>query len=673
MLGIVVDDAIVVGERIFSHEAGAKSNRQAAVTGTAEVLTPVIFGVLTTIAAFLPILLVEGNLGSFFSVIGWVVLICLVFSILECMLILPAHLAHRRTEGYFLQGFFLVTAWTAFQGRIAAGLERFAQEVYRPLLVKSLEWRWVTWAVATVVLVTALALIASGRVVFQFFPAIEGDRIYATLTMPEGINVEVTEAAARRLEAAAKETAWELDEALGRAPGDSAVQHVFVSIGVNAARTSGPPSLTAGGSHLAEVVIELVDIKERPGWNASRIADLWRQRTGPVTDAIELQFSASAFSAGAALALQVKGRDLETLRRATQFLREELARYPGVLDLTDSFRSGKQEAKLNILPEARPLGLTLRDLARQVRQAFYGEEAQRIQRGTDDVRVMVRYPEAERRSLANLENMRIRTPDYSEVPFASVAEVDYGIGYSAIKREDQQRVIDITGDIDRTLVTPEEIVGAVQRAICAPGTRFGSRGAECVNPQFPGVSFNLSGEQEQRSRALGSMAATVPLALMIIFALLAVPLKSYTQPLIIMSVIPFGAVGAIVGHYIMGWDLIFVSVLGIIALSGVVVNASLVLVDYINRQRREGVALFDAVTLAGVVRFRPILLTSVTTFVGLVPLMTNTDPATFMFIPMAISLAFGVLSATVITLFLVPSLYLMLEDLQRLLRPAAER
>jgi multidrug efflux pump subunit AcrB len=331
------------------------------------------------------------------------------------------------------------------------------------------------------------------------------------------------------------------------------------------------------------------------------------------------------------------------------------------MDLSDSFRAGKQEIKLNILPEAKSLGLTLTDLARQVRHAFYGEEAQRIQRGTDDVRVMVRYPQDERRSLGNLEDMRIRTADGSEVPFSSVAEVEYGTGYSTIRRQDQQRVVEVRGDVNRALITPEEVVAAVERKICDQG-RFSTRDNRCMNSLFPGVRYQLSGEQQERAKAIGSIFGTVPVALMIIFALLAIPLKSYLQPLVIMSVIPFGAVGAIVGHYLMGWPLVFFSILGIIALSGVVVNASLVLVDYINRQRRQGVSVFAAVTNAGVVRFRPIILTSVTTFVGLVPLMSNNDPETFMFIPMAISLAFGVLFATMITLFLVPSLYLMLED-----------
>ena len=662
VLGIVVDDAIVVGERIFSHETIQKNHREAAIAGTAEVITPVVFGVLTTIAAFLPILLIAGRMGDFFSIIGWVVLVCLVFSILECMLILPAHLAHRKTEGYFLEGTPLVEGWIKFQGKFSGALEFFATNTYKPFLEKTLEWRWVTWAVATAVLITSIALIASGRVIFQFFPAVEGDRIFATLTMPEGINVEYTEQAARQLELAAFETAKEVNADLGFDKDSSVILHTFQSIGVKAARSSGPPMRTAGGSHLAEVVLDLVPFKDRPGWNTNKIADKWREKTGSVTDAVELQFSTTTFSGGDALALQLKGRDIEQLKRAALYLRTELGRYPGVMDLTDSFRAGKQEVKLDILPEAKPLGLTLNDLARQVRQAFYGEEAQRIQRGTDDVRVMVRYPEKERQSLGNLENMRIRTSENIEVPFSTVAEVIYGDGFSAINREDQQRVIDVKGDVNRSIVTPEEIMAAVEKAVCAKGTSFGSQESRCYNADFPGVAFNISGEQQERNKALGSMIATVPLALMIIFALLAVPLRSYMQPLVIMSVIPFGAVGAIVGHYIMGWDLIFFSLLGIIALSGVVVNASLVLVDYINRQRREGVPLFEAVSKAGVVRFRPIILTSVTTFVGLIPLMTDSDPETFMFIPMAISLAFGVLFATVITLFLVPSLYLMLDD-----------
>ena len=667
VLGIVVDDAIVVGERIYSHESKDRTNREAAIEGTVEVAVPVIFGVLTTVAAFLPILLIEGRMGPFFSVIGWVVIICLLFSIIESQLILPSHLAHRRTEGYLFSETRLVKGWIKFQGKFASSLEWFAENMYRPSLVKSLEWRWVTWAIATGVLLMALALIASGRVIFQFFPAVEGEEIYATLSMPEGISVELTENGARRIEAAAIELGREIDAELGYGPDKHVITNVFASIGSNAARSNGPSRPGAGGSHMAEVVIKLLAMEERPGLTANAIAERWRDKTGAIADAVDLNFNANSFSAGNPVQVQLKGRDVEALRRAAVGLREELARYPGVIDLADSFRTGKQEVRLNVLPEAKPLGLSLNDLARQVRQAFYGEEAQRIQRGTDDVRVMVRYPENERRSLGNLEDMRIRTADGAEVPFLSVAETVYGNGYSAINREDKQRVVNVTGDVNRAVVTPEEVMAAVEKFLCKEGSSFSSRQNSCHNPDHPGITYSLGGEQEQRAKAVGSIVSNSLLALLIIYALLAIPLKSYMQPLVIMSVIPFGAVGAIVGHYIMGWNLIFFSLLGIIALSGVVVNASLVLVDYINRQRREGVPLFEAVTLAGVVRFRPITLTSVTTFVGLVPLMTNPQPETFMFIPMAISLAFGVLSATVITLYLVPSLYLMLDDVQRFL------
>jgi multidrug efflux pump subunit AcrB len=662
VLGIVVDDAIVVGERVFSHESTDRNHREAAINGTYEVSVPVIFGVLTTVAAFLPILLMGSRMGEFFSVIGWVVVICLVFSILESQLILPAHLAHRKTENYFMSNSQFVHRWIKFQSIFADSLTNFASKVYRPFLIKTLEWRWVTWAIGTAVLVLAIALIASGRVIFQFFPAVDGDRIYATLTMPEGINVEVTESGAKQIENAARKLGRQLDGELGFENGQSAFKNILASIGSNAARSNGPPSRGAGGSHRAEVVLELLPVEERGGISATAIADRWRDMVGPIPDAVELQFSASSFSAGQPLLIKLKGRDVEELRLAAASLREELSRYPGVLDLSDSFRAGKQEVRLDIRESAKPLGLTLNDLARQVRQAFYGEEAQRIQRDSDDVRVMVRYPEEERQSLGNLEEMRIRTNEGVEVPFMSVANIAYGNGYSSIERQDRQRVVQVVGDVNRGVVTPEEVMSAIQKAICKDRSSFSNKENPCHNADFPGVSYSLGGEQEQRSEATASMARTVPLSLLIIFALLAIPLKSYMQPLVIMSVIPFGAVGAIVGHFLMGWNLIFFSLLGIIALSGVVVNASLVMVDYINRQRRIGIPTFEAVTMAGVARFRPIILTSVTTFVGLVPLMSNQDPETFMFIPMAISLAFGVLFATVITLFLVPSLYLMLED-----------
>jgi len=468
--------------------------------------------------------------------------------------------------------------------------------------------------------------------------------------MPEGVSVDVTIAGAQQIERAVEQLRAELDG--DRAEGaPSTIVHMLTSIGATIPR-GGPPRPSGSGlSHYAEIALELLPLEERGGTSAKVIADRWRVLTGSIPDAVKLGFSADAYSAGLPIDFQLAGRDVDRLRQAAAAIRAELGRYDGVFDITDSFRAGKQEIKLTLLPEARNLGLTLNDLAQQVRYAFYGAEAQRIQRGPDDVRIMVRLPESERRSIGNLEDMRIRTPDGTEVPFTSVARIDLGRGYSSINRIDGQRVVNVQADINRDVASPEAIIGGFSQDVLPK-----------ILEQYPGVSMSLSGESNERSKAMVGLAQASVLALFVIFALLAIPLRSYIQPLVIMSVIPFGAVGAILGHYIMGWHLVFFSMLGIVALSGVVVNASLVLVDYMNRRRREGAPLFEAVSMAGVARFRPIVLTSATTFIGLAPLMVLANPSTAMIVPMAISLGFGVLFATAITLILVPCLYLIAED-----------
>lgn len=648
VLGILVDDAIVVGERVHAHEQMGKDPVRAAIDGTWEVSIPVIFGVLTTMAAFLPLIIVPGRMAEFFAVIGYVVIIALVFSIIESQWILPSHLAHRNRDEPSHR---LSRYWNDMQSRLSGGLENVASRYYQPLLNRAVAWRYATAAAGVGVLVLAVALIASGRVIFGFFPAVEGDRIYAQLEMPEGTSVTVTARAAERIEAAADTLRNELDARIQPAT-DSVIVNMLSSIGARVDRDGPGRPETTGRSHFAEVVIELVPLDQRDDLSAKVIAQRWRELSGNIPDAVKLTFNADAFSAGEPINYQLSGKDVDRMREAAAALRAELGRYDGVFDIADSFRAGKQEIKLSLLPEARNLGLTLNDLARQVRNAFYGVEAQRIQRGQDELRVMVRFPEQERTSIGNLEDMYIRTPDGSEVPFYSVATFDIGRGYSSIRRVDGRRVVNVTADVDRTQVSPEEINTSIQRQVLP-----------ALMKQYRGIDISLSGEQEERTKALTGLAYAALLALVIIYALLAIPLRSYVQPLVIMSVIPFGAVGAIVGHWIMGELLVFFSALGIVALSGVVVNSSLVLVDYINRQRRSGMDIHEAVLNAGVVRFRPILLTSVTTFVGLVPLMATATPATAFVIPMAVSLAFGVLFATFITLFLVPSLYSIAEDL----------
>jgi len=648
VLGILVDDAIVVGERIYGHEQMGKDPITAAIDGAREVSVPVIFGVLTTMAAFLPLIIVPGRMADFFGAIGYVVMIALVFSIIESQLILPAHLAHRNHKEAN-HGF--AGAWNRIQGGLSGGLQRIAERHYRPLLERAIEWRYATAAIGLGVLILALALIASGRVVFGFFPAVEGDRVYAQLELPEGVSVELTATAAEQIERAAMQLQRELDERLQPADG-SIIVNMLSSIGTVVERQGPGRGGNAGRSHFAEVVIELRPASQRQNLSAKEVANRWRELTGSIPDAVNLSFNADAWSAGEPINYQLTGRDVDLMREAAAELRAELSRYGGVFDISDSFRAGKQELKLTLLPEARNLGLTLNDLARQTRNAFYGIEAQRVQRGPDDVRVMVRFPEDERKSIGNLEDMYIRTPDGSQVPFYSVARFELDRGYSSIRRVNGRRVVNVTADVDRSQVSPEEINASIQREVIPR-----------LRDKYRGIDIGLSGEQEERMKAMTGLAYAALLALVIIYALLAVPLRSYLQPLVIMSVIPFGAVGAIFGHWVMGQLLVFFSMLGIVALSGVVVNSSLVLVDYINRQRRQGTDLLDAVLSAGVVRFRPILLTSVTTFVGLLPLMFTASPATAFVVPMAISLAFGVLFATLITLFLVPALYNIVEDL----------
>jgi len=395
------------------------------------------------------------------------------------------------------------------------------------------------------------------------------------------------------------------------------------------------------------------------------IARIWRAENGPIADAIELKFDANLFTSGNDIDIQLEGNDVEELRVIAQQLRQKLAEYPGVTNITDTFRDGKQELKLDILPAGEALGLTLGSLARQVRQAFYGEEAQRIQRGRDDIKVMVRYTEDERRSLAALDDMRVRTAAGSEVPFSTVATASLGRGFSTIRRTDSRRVVNVIADVDLTQITVNTVLADLSSGPIQ----------EMMAP-YPRVSYSLEGQQADQSEAAATLIPIFVIALFIIYTLLAVPLRSYSQPLIIMSVIPFALVGAVWGHLIMknlGYvsGLAMMSVMGFVAASGVVVNSSLVLVDSINFRRASGDSITEAVLNASVSRCRPILLTSLTTFFGLGPLMLNKGVQAQFLVPMAVSLSFGVLFATVVTLMVVPSGYLILHDLGKFFRRAA--
>jgi multidrug efflux pump subunit AcrB len=651
VLGIVVDDAIIVGENIYTHLERGEAGLKAAIKGAQEVAIPVIFAVLTTVAAFSPLLSVAGFMGKIMRVIPIIVIATLLFSLIESLFILPAHLSHLSIQKEKNRRRGPRKWWGNFQDRFAARLQHFTDKYYRDTLDLALRWRYLSISLGVGLLILTIGLVAGGRIKFTFMPQVEADNVVALLTMPQGTPVEVTAQAVRRLEESAQMLQSEFSDG-----GEGPIQHILASTGdqpflarQNVMRGN---QVSISGSHLGEVNLQLFSAETREV-TSPELGRRWRELVGTVPDAEELVFSSSLFSVGEAINFQLAGADYEELILAANELKAKIAEYPGVFDITDSFREGKKEIKLKIKPEAEALGLSLSDLARQVRQAFYGEEAQRIQRGRDDIRVMVRYPEDQRKSLGDLENMRIRMPGGTEVPFYVTAEVDRGIGFSSINRTDRKRTINITADVDLSIANANEIVADITANVM-PALLAG----------YPGVSYSLEGEQSEQQQTLAGLGRGFLFALLVIYILLAVPFRSYSQPFIVMSAIPFGLIGAVWGHVIMGMNLTILSGFGVVALTGVVVNDSLVMVDFVNRARAKGMPLHEAIREAGVSRFRPIMLTSLTTFAGLTPLLLERSLQAQFLIPMAISLAFGVLFATSITLILVPSIYHILEDVK---------
>ncbi|MFP6663630.1 MAG: efflux RND transporter permease subunit [Deltaproteobacteria bacterium] len=657
VLGILVDDAIVVGENVHTHQEAGDDPLEAAITGTQEVAVPVTFGVLTTIAAFCPLLFLPGSSGEMSRMVPIVVICSLVFSMIESKLILPSHLAHARARAdQSSDGKWHV--WSKVQDRIANGLQRFLDNGYSPFLERALEWRYATLASGVAVVLVALGMMVGGWVGFDFMPPVEADSVVAKLTLPEGTPASVTTQGVRQLEAAAEKLRREIDASRDADKG-SVYTHIFTSIGSQPSsqrseeESGGRMGGSIGSPNKGEVVVELIPSEAREE-SSLEIGNRWRALAGEIPDALELSFTSSMFTAGAAIEIELRGNDGADLKAAAETLKAALRRFPGVFDVSDSLRDGKQQLNLDILPSGEALGLSRANLARQVRQAFYGAEAQRIQRGRDDVRVMVRYPEEARRSVGDVESMWIRLPDGTAVPLSAVATIETGRGAAAIQRLDRRRTVSITAEVDESLATPNEIVAEIRREVL-PG----------IVSTYPSVGYRLQGEQKEQAEFLGHLARGFGISLLVIYALLAVPLRSYLQPLIIMTAIPFGMIGGVLGHVLMNWTMSMFSVIGLVAVAGVVVNDSLVLVDYINRELSRGTPVAAAVRAAGRKRFRPIMLTSLTTFAGLSPLLMETSVQAQFLIPMAISVAFGVLFSTVVTLVLVPSCFLVLDDLKR--------
>lgn len=660
VLGIVVDDAIVVSENIVRHQKLGATPALAALRGSREVRAPVFASVMTTVAAFLPMVFaVPGADAQVWRVIPSIVIPVLLISLIESQLCLPAHLAALRAAPAARRPWIGARLLLAVQDAVTATLEWFTRRLYQPFLDLCLRWRYSTLAAALVVLGLIGAATTAGFPRFVFFPTVDGDNVVVSLTMPQGTPVQATAAALARIEQAARDVAAEVDR---EHPGaEPVLRHMLATIGsqpyaVEQARNGGQRDAQfQSGSHLAELDLQLLPSEERT-ISSDVILSRLRERVGAVPDAVELRYTTSFFSTGKDIDVELYHSDLDTLRAAVAALEQELRAMPQVKDVTNSFRLGKEELELRIRPTAEPLGLGQRDLARQVRQAFYGEEAQRVQRGRDDVKVMVRWPEADRRSLQDLETLRIRTPAGDEVPLGEVAESSAGRSFSTIARVDRKRALRVSGEIDENDPT------ASPRAINA---RLRDEVLPTLVAAFPGLSWAFEGDEKKRSELLLSLAGGFLIALFAIYALMAIPLKSYLQPLLIMTAIPFGVAGAIGGHMLTGYDLSILSLFGVVALAGVVVNDNIVLVDWVNQRRDQHATLLEAVRTAGGARLRPILLTSLTTFGGLLPLLLEQSVQARFLVPMAVSLGFGVMFATLVSLVLVPALYLVLDDVHR--------
>ena len=646
VLGMVVDDAIVVGENIFERAQKGETYLQASIGGTKEVGIPVVFSVLTTVAAFSPLFFVPGFMGKFMGVIPVIVISVLMISLVESLFILPAHLGHlTKPEGGVYGAVF------RFQQRFVDGLQWFIERFYAPVARAALRFRYVTLAVGFAMLLLTLAYVGAGLLGFRFMPGIEGDVVTAAVELPYGSSVEQTRAVEQRLLKAAQQLVDENG-------GDKVLRGMFAQVGSRGPVMGGPTgnSQSGGAGHLANVRVFFVPSDQR-AFKTADFAAKWRERLGAVPEAKSINFTANMGpSAGKPVDVELSHTEEEVLERAAADVAAALRGYAGVNDVENGVAMGKPQLDLTLTSEARALSLTSNDIARQVRSAFFGAEALRQQDGRDEVRVLARLPEAERRSESDIEELLIRTPQGGEIPLHEAAEIDRGRSWPSIERANGKRIVHITAELREGEATPGMVIGKLKGEVL-----------EKLPEKYPGLTFGMGGENREQSESLGSLRTGALLALLAIYALLAIPFKSYVQPLIVMAAIPFGIVGAIIGHVMLGFELSMISMMGMVALSGVVVNDSLVLIDATNEFRRRGASHFDAVVAAGVRRFRPILLTSVTTFLGLIPMILEPSVQARFLIPMAISLGFGVMFATGITLILVPALYLAVEDMRALI------
>lgn len=636
-LGIVVDDAVVVGEIIHQKREEGMGYLESAIVGAKEIATPVTFAVLTNIAAFAPLFFIPGTSGKIFLQIPAVVVTVFVISLIESLFILPAHLSHPREK---------IGIWQWLnqkRQRFDHKLSSFIRSVYLPLLDIALRFHYATLAIGLALLFISVGALIGGHIPFSYLPKIDSDIVTVQATLPAGSPISHSRQISDHLVNSAKKILEEQgDIALG----------IYSQVGKPLPKGGPVPEGSASGSQIIGTQISLIPANKRT-ITGKGVADLWREKVGEIPGLESLTFNASIHAGGGEpIDIRLQHKSTHTLEKAAKDLAKKIKNYTGVTDIKSGTSLGKPQLTYTLTPQGRSLGITAKELANQLRNSFYGAEAVRQQRGRNEVRTLVRLTSEERSNLYTIENFILQTPTGGEIPLQEAAEIQYGRAYTEIRHNDGQRVIGVTADVDESLANANKVIADIQETVLPS-----------LLKDYPGLSYTFAGQQKEQREALSAMATGSCIALLAIYALLAIPFQSYLQPVIVMISIPFGVIGAILGHFLLGYELSIISVMGIIALSGVVVNDSLVLVVTANRLRKtEHLSATKALLQAAKLRFRPIMLTSLTTFFGLSPMILETSMQARFLIPMAISLGFGILFATQIILFICPASYLIVED-----------
>ncbi len=688
-LGILVDDAIVVGENVYAHRQRGSGFTKAAIEGTVEVLPSVLASVCTTMIAFAPLLFVPGVIGKFIAVMPLAIIAMLLISLFEVTFILPCHLAHdhkngggtrfgagkvgrycrnmppltRYSLGILIESvaFLLAQLLYPFR-RLGAlfgwlnrktdyGMNNVIERFYLPTLRWSLENKAVVVSTAIAILIVFGGLVKGQVVPFVFFPKLDSNMIQASIAYPDGTPASVTDAATRRMEKAM----LKIDAQVRKSDKRPLTTLIHRAVGTSPV-VGSPLDPSTGDSHTGGVMVELVESANRT-LTSEEISTKWRELAGTFPGAESISFGSQAHGPGGKpieFKLLRRGKDMRPLEKAAELCKAQLRTYPGLTDITDDSRPGKWEFQLKKKDEARAMGLSLADLTETVRASYYGEEVMRLQRGRHEVKLMVRYPRDDRRSLANFDDIRVRSGGF-ERPLTELVDVNVRRGYSVINRKDQFRSITVTADIKAD----------IKHGSSANANEISAELKDKFLPkllakkEFQDIQVSWDGQQRQSQESMAGLKYGMAISLVAMFGLLTFEFRSYLQPLLILAIIPFGAVGAILGHLVMGLDVTIFSMFGMVALSGVVINDSIVLIDFINHRVRDGIPVKDALLDAGRQRFRPVLLTTITTVAGLLPLLTETSMQAQVLIPMATSLCFGLMFSTVLILLLVPTFYMI--------------